>query len=78
VLRELAAEKNLTFRRSLVGRAFDAVALERVDDRGRSALTDNYVSVVVEGQGIEARELVRLEISQVNSGLTLARRASSS
>lgn len=78
VLRELAAEKNLTFRRSLVGRAFDAVTLERVDDRGRSALTDNYVSVVVEGQRIEAGELARLEISKVISGLTLARRACSS
>lgn len=77
LLRELAAEKNLSFRRSLLGRTFDAVTLERSDNHGRAALTDNYVPVAVEGQGIEAGELVRVEISKVTSDFTLARCASS-
>jgi threonylcarbamoyladenosine tRNA methylthiotransferase MtaB len=76
VLRELAAKKNLEFRRSLVGQVFDAVTLERADALGRAALTGNYVSVAVEGQGIPAGKLVRVKITEASADLTLARIAS--
>ena len=76
VLRELAAEKNLEFRRSLVGQVFDAVTLERADALGRAALTGNYVPVIVEGQGMRPGELVRVKITEASPDLTLARIAS--
>jgi threonylcarbamoyladenosine tRNA methylthiotransferase MtaB len=41
VLRELAARKNLEFRRSMIGRTLSAVTL----DDGPVALTDNYLKV---------------------------------
>jgi prolyl-tRNA editing enzyme YbaK/EbsC (Cys-tRNA(Pro) deacylase) len=39
ILRELAAEKNLTFRRSMVGRTVSVVTLEQ------GALSDNFLKV---------------------------------
>jgi threonylcarbamoyladenosine tRNA methylthiotransferase MtaB len=73
VLRELAAQKNLTFRQSLVGRTFDAVTLERGEaDRAR-ALTDNYIPAVVEGRGIEPGRAVRLELTRCDQDGTTSR-----
>jgi threonylcarbamoyladenosine tRNA methylthiotransferase MtaB len=55
VLRELAAQKNLAFRQSLLGRDFMAVTL---DPPGR-ALTDNYVPVTLD-MPYSPNHLVRL------------------
>ena len=65
VLRELAAAKNLAFRRSMVGRSVSAVTLHEAG----TALTENYLKVEL----VEAREpnlLVDLRIGGVTqSGL---------
>ncbi len=50
VLRELAAEKNREFRRSLVGRELEAITLDRGDTDSTEALTDNYVKLQVRGR----------------------------
>jgi threonylcarbamoyladenosine tRNA methylthiotransferase MtaB len=61
VLRDLAARKNLEFRRSLMGRELSVVTL----DDGFSALSDNYVKVRL----ARAREANRFE-SVMIGGLT--------
>ncbi len=50
ILRELAAEKNRTFRESLVGRELQAITLDRGDGNATEALTDNYVKMRVKGR----------------------------
>ena len=45
VLRELAAEKNLAFRRSFVGSDLNAITLSSGDSEATEALTDNYLKL---------------------------------
>jgi threonylcarbamoyladenosine tRNA methylthiotransferase MtaB len=73
VLRELVAEKNLRFRRSLLGRQFSAVALDRNEGARSVALTDNYLHVEIDGPAIEPGESVRVELVGAAAGKTLAR-----
>lgn len=60
VLRELAARKNLEFRRSMVGRTLSAVTL----DNGPVALTGNYLKVEL-AQGRTFNQIVELRIGGV-------------
>jgi threonylcarbamoyladenosine tRNA methylthiotransferase MtaB len=55
VLRELAAQKNLEFRRSFVGRRLSVVTLEQ------GALSDNFVRVEL-AQARAANQIVEIEI----------------
>jgi threonylcarbamoyladenosine tRNA methylthiotransferase MtaB len=50
ILRDLAARKNLEFRRSFVGRALDVITLQNGDEQSTEALSDNYVKVRVAGR----------------------------
>jgi threonylcarbamoyladenosine tRNA methylthiotransferase MtaB len=63
VLRELAAAKNLEFRRAMVGRTLSAVTL----NEGNTALTDNYLKVEM-ARPREANRLVDLTIGGLTSG----------
>lgn len=63
VLRELAARKNLEFRRSMVGRTVSAVTL----DDGPVALTDNYLRVEL-ASFREPNRIVDLRIGGVGNG----------
>ena len=45
VLRDLAALKNLEFRRSMIGRVLSAVTLDHVDPRAVGALSENYLKI---------------------------------
>ncbi len=74
-LRELAAEKNLAFRQSLLGRRLQAITLEQRDGAGTPALTDNYVHVTLTGKTLEAGRMVDVEISRCGRGGTAARLA---
>ena len=60
-LRELAARKNLEFRRAMIGRVLSVVTL----DGGRSALSDNYLKVTLAAP----REANRIEDIRIG-GLT--------
>ena len=67
-LRELAAAKNLAFRRQMVGKTLSAVTL----DEPCAALSDNYLKVQLARQG-EANRLIDIRISGVSeNGLTEA------
>jgi len=62
VLRELAAEKNLEFRRRFVGRVLDVITLHTCDDETTEALSDNYLKVEVSGcHDSNARLVARIQ-----------------
>jgi threonylcarbamoyladenosine tRNA methylthiotransferase MtaB len=50
ILRELAANKNLEFRRHFVGQPLDVITLHNADGESTEALSDNYLKVRVAGQ----------------------------
>jgi threonylcarbamoyladenosine tRNA methylthiotransferase MtaB len=50
ILRELAAEKNLAFRKCFVGRTLEVITLQAGDDDWTEALSDNYLKVKIEGR----------------------------
>jgi threonylcarbamoyladenosine tRNA methylthiotransferase MtaB len=50
VLRELAAKKNLEFRRRFVGSPLDVITLQQNDADSTEALSDNYLKVRVAGR----------------------------
>lgn len=65
ILRELAAAKNLAFRRTMIGRKLSAVTLEEP----YAALTDNYLKVQLSALR-PANQLIEVEIGSVgDSGL---------
>jgi threonylcarbamoyladenosine tRNA methylthiotransferase MtaB len=50
ILRELAAKKNLEFRRRFVGKSLDVITLHNSDAESTEALSDNYLKVRIAGQ----------------------------
>jgi tRNA A37 methylthiotransferase MiaB len=60
VLRELAAAKNLEFRRQMIGRRLSAVTL----GQERTALTDNYLKVEL-AQARPSNQLIEVEIGDL-------------
>ena len=73
VLRELAAEKNLYFRRALVGHRFPAVTLEGNHASGTRALTDNYLDVHIVGHRLDPGMRVEVELTRCQGSRTTAR-----
>jgi len=49
ILRELAAQKNLEFRQSFIGKTLSAITLHRANRVSTEALTSNYLKVELEG-----------------------------
>jgi threonylcarbamoyladenosine tRNA methylthiotransferase MtaB len=72
--RELGREKNLAFRRGLVGERRPVLVLnERDRDTGRlCGLTSNYVEVVFDGPGALARRFATVRITEARPDRTLA------
>jgi len=68
-LRKLSREKNLRFRRSLVGKDLDGIVIQKSDGVAR-ILTSNYIDVRVPRCGPQEREAVRLRISEAEPGRT--------
>src|SRR5438270_1116400 len=50
ILRELAAEKNLKFRQSFIGKTLSAITLHRGGGESTEALTSNYLKVMLRGR----------------------------
>jgi len=69
ILRELAAEKNLEFRRKFLGKTLEVITLQQGDDEWTEALSDNYLKVRLEGRHA-ANQILTVEITDVtNEGL---------
>ena len=49
-LRQLAAEKNRTFRESFLGRELTALTLPRIENQHTQALTDNYLKAIIDAE----------------------------
>jgi threonylcarbamoyladenosine tRNA methylthiotransferase MtaB len=64
VLRELAAEKNIEFRRKFLGRTLDVITLQTGDDDWTEALSDNYLKIRLAGRH-EANQILTAEIAEV-------------
>ncbi len=64
VLRELAAEKNLAFRKRFIGQTLEAITLQASGDGWTEALTDNYLKVKIAGQ-YEANQLTKIKASAI-------------
>lgn len=70
VLRELAAKKNLAFRRGFLGRTLDVITLQNGDHEFTEALSDNYLKVRVAGQ-YEPNQWLQVNIAGIgHEGLT--------
>jgi threonylcarbamoyladenosine tRNA methylthiotransferase MtaB len=66
VLRELAAGKNLEFRKKFVGKTVDVITLQTRDQESTEALSDNYLTVSLPGQHA-ANTWMRATIMSVES-----------
>jgi threonylcarbamoyladenosine tRNA methylthiotransferase MtaB len=73
ILRELAAEKNLEFRRRFIGRTLEAITLgdtacghQLPASGSTSALSDNYLKVEVEGEH-EANQWIKVQVQGLTS-----------
>jgi threonylcarbamoyladenosine tRNA methylthiotransferase MtaB len=71
VLRELAAEKNLAFRRSFVGRSLEVITLQSGNESWTEALSDNFLKVKISGQH-QANQCMKVEIGEVGDEDLLA------
>jgi threonylcarbamoyladenosine tRNA methylthiotransferase MtaB len=63
-LRNLAAEKNVGFRSSFLGRTVEAITLAKGDSEMTEALSDNYLKVEVKGKH-EANQWMRVRVGAV-------------
>ncbi|HZU30763.1 MAG TPA: tRNA (N(6)-L-threonylcarbamoyladenosine(37)-C(2))-methylthiotransferase MtaB [Candidatus Angelobacter sp.] len=64
ILREIAAEKNLAFRKKFVGQKLDVITLQTGRENWTEALSDNYLKVRVHGQHAP-NELMNVNISEI-------------
>jgi len=64
VLRDLAADKNLGFRRKFVGKTLEVITLQQCDNDWTEALSGNYLKVRLAGRH-EANQILTAEISEV-------------
>jgi threonylcarbamoyladenosine tRNA methylthiotransferase MtaB len=67
VLREIAAEKQAAFRRSLVGTVVEAITLQSGSEVSTEALTDNYLKVRVRGK-LEPNQWMKIQVEGVEGG----------
>jgi threonylcarbamoyladenosine tRNA methylthiotransferase MtaB len=64
VLRELAAEKNLEFRKTFVGRSLELITLQAGDQDFTEALSDNYLKVRLAGRH-KANDRLHVDVTEM-------------
>jgi threonylcarbamoyladenosine tRNA methylthiotransferase MtaB len=67
ILRELAAEKNLQFRKKQPGRTLSALTLHSFSKEGTVALSENYLRVLLPHQRLAANQWISAVITGVNA-----------
>jgi threonylcarbamoyladenosine tRNA methylthiotransferase MtaB len=65
ILRELAAKKNLEFRRQFVGQPLDVITLHNADGESTEALSDNYLKVRVAGQH-GPNQVIKVDVTEAS------------
>jgi len=71
VLREMAAKKNLEFRRRFIGKTLEVITLQSGDAESTEALSDNYLKVIVEGWH-EPNQLMKVDVTEIGDEDLLA------
>lgn len=66
VLRELAAEKNLEFRQSFIGRSLEVITLQTGADEWTEALSDNFLKVRLAGRH-EANRVFTVQLAELTT-----------
>jgi threonylcarbamoyladenosine tRNA methylthiotransferase MtaB len=66
VLRELAAEKNLAFRKRFIGKILNIVTLSSGGDGRTDALSDNYLAVQLAGEH-PRNQVMNVEVTYCDS-----------
>jgi threonylcarbamoyladenosine tRNA methylthiotransferase MtaB len=64
ILREVAAKKNLEFRRRFVGKTLDVITLHNTEEESTEAVSDNYLKVRVAGQHTP-NQIMKVDITGV-------------
>jgi len=64
VLREVGKRKSLDYRRRFLGKELPAVVLSETEGGRSTALTDNYIRVILDGK-VEPGETVKVKLTQV-------------
>jgi len=63
VLRELAAEKNRSFRQSFVGRSLEVITLQASGDGWTEALSENFLKVRLAGRH-QANHILKVDVTE--------------
>ncbi len=71
VLRELAAEKNRTFREGFVGQTLEVITLQAGGDDWTEALSDNFLKTKIPGRH-EANQWMKVETGEIGDEYLLA------
>ena len=71
ILRELAAEKNLAFRKSFIGRTLGVITLHNAGEGWTEALSDNYLKVRVAGRHA-ANQMLTVDVMEARKEDVLA------
>lgn len=73
VLREIAQEKNLAFRRSFLGRILPAITLAKEEEMGEAVvLTENYIHARIPARTLPPNRLINVRIEDVQPDATFA------
>lgn len=71
VLRDLAAKKNLEFRKKFIGQSLEAITLQANGEGWTEALSDNYLKVRLDGKH-EPNKVLLIDIAGINGDGLLA------
>jgi len=71
ILRALAAEKNRRFQERQLGRTLHVLTLDEASERGTSALSDNYLKVLLPGVRAPANQFVDARIVSLVDGVLI-------
>jgi threonylcarbamoyladenosine tRNA methylthiotransferase MtaB len=74
ILRELAAEKNLAFRKRFIGQTLEAITLQSGGEGWTEALSDNYLKIRLAGKH-EANNILRVEVTELSEEILIAAEA---
>jgi threonylcarbamoyladenosine tRNA methylthiotransferase MtaB len=68
-LRELAAEKKLEFRQGFLGKVMSVVVEEEESDKTASGLSDNYIRVKFDADGLRRKSAVLVKFNEITESI---------
>jgi threonylcarbamoyladenosine tRNA methylthiotransferase MtaB len=71
ILRALAAEKNARFQQNQVGRTLRVLTLDETSGQGTTALSDNYLKVLLDGVRLPPNQIVDTRIVSLADGILI-------